>query len=177
MTLADISQSLGAIGVVASVTYAALQIRDNSRAVRDSAYQSWIATLTSHWDEMARNPELCSLMLRGNSDFESLNRIEKTRVRLALMSLMRRYENAWIHLKNGSWKKTDVPSLHFQESICSAPGFWTAWPLIKTQSGDEFRAYIDSTIARHKAAIAAKPPEARPESGLRHNVKARKTKR
>jgi hypothetical protein len=158
MTLSEISQALGAIGVIASIIYAAIQIRENSRTVRASAYQHFVSSFTSHWDELARNPELCSLMLRFTDDFESLDRIGKARVSFALTSLMRRYENAWIYLKNGTLKDSDVLSFHFQESMCSVPGFWATWDLIKNQSGDDFRAYIDSVIVRHKAAVAAKPP-------------------
>jgi hypothetical protein len=162
MTLQEISQALGVLGVIVSVTYAAIQIRSNGRAVRASAYQHFVSSFTSHWDEMARNPELCGLLLRGTDDFESLDRLEKARLGFAITALMRRWENVWNHRMDGTLKDADVPTAHFQEAICSTRGFWGVWDSVKIQSGVEFSAYIDGLIARHRAAELNAPPQVKP---------------
>lgn len=154
MSLAEISQIAAALGTIASILYAAVQIRSNSRAVRASAIQHFVNSFTSHWDEMAREPELSSLFLRGTDNFESLDRLEKLRFRFALTSLMRRWENVWNHLNDGTRKDSDLPSTQFQEAIVSAPGFYPAWELIKIQSGTNFTKHIDRLIERNKAAKA-----------------------
>ena len=154
MTLAEFSQIAVALGTIASIVYAAIQIRNNAKALRASAIQHFVNSFTSHWDEMARNPELSSLMLRGADDFESLNSLEQVRFRFALTSLMRRWENVWNHLNDGTRKDSDLPSDQFQEAIVSAPGFCSAWELIKIQSGSAFAKHVDGLIIRHRNTVA-----------------------
>jgi hypothetical protein len=157
MTLTEISQIAVALGTIASIIYAAIQIRSNARAMRASTVQHFVDSFTNHWDDMARNPELSSLMLRGSDDFESLNRLEKMQFTFALTSLMRRWENVWKHLNDGTRKDGDLPSTQYQEAIVSAPGFAAAWELVKVQSGANFIKHVDRLIARHKAANVISP--------------------
>jgi hypothetical protein len=161
MTLSEISQFATALGVIASIIYAAIQIRNNARATRAAAYQHFMASFTTHWDELARSPELCSLMLRATDDFESLDRLEKARVQFGITALMRRWENVWNHHEDGTLNDADVPTTPFQEGICSTPGFWLIWDEIKIQSGNKFRNYIDSLVTRHKVDAANKPTDIR----------------
>ena len=156
MTLAEISQIAVALGTLASIVYAGIQIRNNARAVRASTIQHFVSAFTSHWDEIARNPELSGLLLRGLDDFDALDRLEKMRFRFALTALMRRWENVWEHLKDGTLQEGDLPSTKSQEAIASAPGFWIAWELVKVQSGADFTRHVDKLIATQKAAAATK---------------------
>lgn len=152
MTLAELSQVAVSLGTLFSIGYAALQIRNNARAVRAATIQHHIASFTSHWDEVARNPEMTGLLLRGLDDFESLDRLEKMRARFALTSMMRRWENVWSHMKDGTLQEGDLPSTRSQEVIASAPCFWSARELIKDQSGAGFVNYVDKLVMAQKSA-------------------------
>lgn len=97
MTLQEFAQlggAIGGIGVVMSFIYFAVQIRNNTRALRAATFQPLVASLAGQLDDLARNRELCNLLLRGGDDFEVLDRIDKARFRFHLMSFMRRMENA-----------------------------------------------------------------------------------
>ena len=99
MTLQELAQIGGIIGVVASLIYVAIQIRNNARATRAATFQQLSSAMASDWSDMARNPEMVGLVLRGGDDFESLNRVEKSRMRFFLMGYCRRFENAFLHCK------------------------------------------------------------------------------
>ena len=159
MNLTEISQIAVALGTIASIIYAAIQIRSNAKAVRASTIQHFVDSFTSHWDDLARYPEFSSLMLRGTDDFQALDRLEKMQFRFALTSLMRRWENVWKHLNDGTRKDSDLPSTQFQEAIVSAPGFAAAWELVKVQSGGDFIKHVDKLIARHTATTSNTAPE------------------
>jgi hypothetical protein len=159
MNLTEISQIAVALGTIASIIYAAIQIRSNAKAVRASTIQHFVDSFTSHWDDLARNPEFSSLMLRGTDDFQTLDRLEKMQFRFALTSLMRRWENVWKHLNDGTRKDSDLPSTQFQEAIVSAPGFAAAWELVKVQSGGDFIKHVDKLIAGHTATTSNTAPE------------------
>lgn len=56
MTLQEILQVVGGVGVISSLIYAAIQIRRNTRAVRAATYQQLAISIMSVWDDLARNP-------------------------------------------------------------------------------------------------------------------------
>ena len=107
MNLQELAQIGGVVGVIASLIYVAIQIRNNSRATRAATFQQLSSALASDWLDMSRNPEMISLVLRGSDDFESLNRIEKARMRFFLMGYCRRFENAFFQHKVGTLKDKD----------------------------------------------------------------------
>jgi hypothetical protein len=161
MTLQEITQIVGGIGVIASLIYVAIQIRNNARAVRASAYQQLSVSMSGPWDDIARNGELCGLVLRGCDDFASLDRVEKARFRFMLMAYMRRYENAWFQHKIGTLKEGDWQAIASDlDSMYSLPGSRAAWQLIKNRSNANFRNYVDKVVERGTAAdTATQPPK------------------
>ena len=72
---------------------------------------------------------------------------------------MRRWENVWKHLNDGTRKDSDLPSTQFQAAIVSAPGFAAAWELVKVQSGGDFIKHVDKLIALHTATTSNTAPE------------------
>ncbi len=97
-SLANIGEFVGAIGVIVTVGYLAIQIRQNTKAVRTSSYhqaaeQTWSASLT-----MAANADLAELWTRASMG-EPLSPAEQARigaydlsVLFGMENLMRLYE-------------------------------------------------------------------------------------
>ena len=85
MTLQETLQILGGIGVIASMIYVGIQIRNNARALRASTYQQISVISMQGWLAMAHNGETTGIMLHGMDDFSSLNRVEKARFRFVVM--------------------------------------------------------------------------------------------
>ena len=98
--LGNIGEFVGAIAVVVSLIYLALQIRQNTRqitentiAIGNASYhqaleQGWVNNI-----EIARDPEIARIMAAGHRDTESLNENERVRF-FALL------ENAAFALEN-----------------------------------------------------------------------------
>ena len=165
MTLQETVQILGGIGVIASLIYVAIQIRNNARAVRASTYHQVSNTFICHWAGLAGDAETLSVMLRGAYDFASLDdKVEKSRYYLNSMASMRRFENAWFQYKVGVLKETDWVAIAYDmESLFAYPGTRFAWEGIKNRSSIEFRKYVDE-VSNRQAALApsatpAKPPK------------------
>ncbi len=162
MTLQDMAQIGGVIGVIASMVYVAIQIRNSGRATRAATYQQLSSAMANSWLNTAFNAEMVSLMLRGSNDFDALNRVEKTRMRFFMMAYARNFENAFFQheigiLKNRDWLGISA-DIHV---VFSMPGTRKIWQLVKNRSSTEFQAYIDAIVnaAEAKQAIddAAKP--------------------
>ncbi len=159
MTLQETLQILGGIGVIASLIYVAIQIRNNARAVRAATYHQVSTTFISHWEGLAHNPETLAVMLRGSRDFASLDaNVELPRFYLVLMAAMRRFENAWFQYNVGVLKETDWQAIAYDmDSLFAYPGVPIAWDGIKNRSSVEFRKYVDE-VSKRQAALAPPPP-------------------
>jgi hypothetical protein len=149
MTLQDLLQIVGGIGVVSSFIYAAIQVRRNTRAVRAATYQQLNQSIISIWEDVARSRELCELILRAGDDFLSLDRIDKARFRFSMMAYFKRYETAHFQHSVGILRETDWTAIRSDLTILFAlPGVRSVWPLISNRSNEDFRAYIDALIEK-----------------------------
>lgn len=171
MTLQEFAQlggAIGGMGVISSFIYVAIQIRNNTKAVRAGTFQQLVASLVVQLDDLARNRDLCDLVLRGGDDFNSLDRVDKARFRFHLMSFMRRIENAYMQHKIGTLKDENWSGLRSTlNAVFSSPGQRTAWPLIKSRMNPEFRTYVDGYVDRAAAGAAATPVVSEVPAGKR----------
>lgn len=159
MTLQELAQIGGVIGVIASLIYVAIQIRNNSRAVRGSTYNQVSNSFISNWDGLANNTETLSVMLRGGKDFANLTEhVDQSRYYLLMMANMRRFENAWFQYKIGVLRETDWQAIAYDlDSLFAYPGTRFAWEGIKNRSSVEFRNYVDA-VSKRQAEVAPPPP-------------------
>jgi hypothetical protein len=86
MTLLEMSQLLGNVGeffgallLLASLFYVAVQVRQNTQAMRASGQQALITNFYGNQQLLARDSELNDLLRRGVADFGSLSDAEKSR--------------------------------------------------------------------------------------------------
>ena len=155
MTLTQVAQVLGAIGVIASMIYIGVQIRNNARSVRAATYQQLSGQFISHWLALAGNVELVDIALRGGDDFDSLTRIEKARMRFVLLGYIRQYQNAYFQHQIGTLKEDDWKSITGDmEAVLSLPGVQKVWTLIRGRSSPEFQVFVDGIVAEAAKAVA-----------------------
>ena len=151
MTLEQIyyvSQTVAVFAILGSLFYLNIQVRDNARAARATSFEQIATSMTNQWDELSRNPELCSLVLRGGDDFEALDRVEKARLRFFLMARVRRYESAWFQHEVGILKAENWHAIASDmEPAFTQPGFRAAWRLIRLRSSPKFRVFVDAVVA------------------------------
>jgi hypothetical protein len=57
VTLQETAQILGGIGIIASIVYVGIQIRNNARALRASTYQQLSVISIQGWMVLAQNDE------------------------------------------------------------------------------------------------------------------------
>ena len=78
-TLARIGEFAGAIAVVVTLAYLAIQVRQNNRETR--AQTAWrITESINHFTAtLTSDGEAADIWCRGNDDFESLSRVERER--------------------------------------------------------------------------------------------------
>ena len=75
-----ISQSVAAVGVILSLVFLAIQLRQNTRAVRASSIQNLVQSLSDTAEFNVDNEYLVPIMLKANTQPESLTDEERARL-------------------------------------------------------------------------------------------------
>ena len=161
--LANIGQVIGAIAVVISLIYVALQIRQNTNAVRSATAQTVHEHFANWYHVLASDPVLSQIAAKGLRDYTSLSEQEKVRFIAAFMSFLSYSQNAFL-----KWRqKLLAPELWLgwefviMNLVC-APGGKAFWKDRGYMFGEEFRHYVEDDLMKRTPHPNAKPMGAFP---------------
>jgi hypothetical protein len=143
------AELLGALGVIGSLMYLAVQIRQNTRSVRASSYQSAVAIGVEVNRMVAGDAALASILRRGREDLASLDPDEETRFNALLGSQFRLYENVYYQrlagtLEPAMWEGYRAILLR----NTSRPGVRVWWSERRTLFRREFAELFDAELAK-----------------------------
>ncbi len=116
----SIGDFVGGLGVIASLIYLALQIRQNTRAVRSSSYPQAAEQTWNYCLAVAQDKELAEISVRRLSG-ETLTEVETVRVNLADAALLYGFENM-LRLREEDlidrdvWRNVIINSMEFLDS-------------------------------------------------------------
>ena len=96
-----VAELVGATAVVMSLIYLATQIKDSKRSDQIIASASLSGTANEWLMHIVDNEGLCELYHRGISEYDSLNKSEKSRFSLLLYQLLRNAEAGWVQTNSG----------------------------------------------------------------------------
>lgn len=141
-----IGETVGAVAVVISLVYLAIQMRSQNRETRLSTINSSLTTWNSLMAMVAENSELADIWNRGLKN-EELSEGQEVQFRAFANSYLRVAEGLYLqHLEGrlderiwlGIGKGTTV--------FLSAPGIHRFWSLRKDWYSPEFREFIEGEI-------------------------------
>ena len=156
--LANLGQIIGALAVVISLIYVALQIRQNTNAVRSAMAQTVHEHFAKWYHLVAADDELAQIVARGLRDYASLPEKERVRFVAAFMAFLSYSQNAFLKGREGLlaqplWRGWELVIMNL---VC-APGGKTFWKERAYMFGDEFRRYIDNDVMKREPHPDAKP--------------------
>src|SRR5262245_868299 len=155
--LANLGQVIGAIAVVISLIYVALQIRQNTNAVRSATAQAVHEHFAKWYHLVAADDELAKIVASGLRDYASLSEHERVRFVAAFMSFLSYSQNAFLKWRDGLlasplWLGWELVIMNL---VC-APGGKAFWKDRAYMFGDEFRRYIDDDLIKRELHHDAK---------------------
>ncbi len=166
MTLQDLGnlgEFVGAIGVVASLIYLALQIRQNSRqisqntnAVKVASADSYLQYGASMRGEIIRDPAVARIWIGGMRDFESLDLEDRVRFRFIMLNFFYGCQNTFLHAREG------VAESEFWEADESALRFFMKEPGVRAWWRHE-QAYLVATFVDHVNSLLEEALRSEPE--------------
>lgn len=139
---------LGAVGIIFTVVFLAVQIRRNTAATQSQTYQSACAALAEFGAMLGQDPTLSRVWRTGLFAPQELDEHQYYQFAFLGISLLRRYENAFYqyhvgligddfwagHRNNLLW--------HFHR-----PGFQRWWPERRQTFSTAFREHLESTTS------------------------------
>jgi hypothetical protein len=141
----NIGEIIGALGVIISLAYLAMQIRKNTEAERTSTYQSIVSDFGALNNTMASTPELSYLFVQAMEDYHQLSSDEKARISQLFFQSFRYFENMYYQQQKGyldkevwtGWKRLML-------TYYSRPGFQTWWKHRRDVYSEPFAIFLET---------------------------------
>ena len=142
--VAAIAELIGALAVVITVAYLAVQIRQNTKTAQSLVQQGMLDNIHSLRLALSQDPELARLLIKANQDYESLASDEALRFEQFALDFM----SMWSHMKlqhersllaDELWQHWDAGF----RNVFEAPAFRRVWDSGKASWPSAFRRHVD----------------------------------
>ncbi|HEV8713015.1 MAG TPA: hypothetical protein VGX03_09325 [Candidatus Binatia bacterium] len=100
--ISTLAQAVSAIGVIVSLVYLAVQVRQNTRAVRSSTHHALTVTRLDYIAMIAQSAELSRILRIGAYDLAKLDEEERYRFNLIMYYLFSAGENFYYQHQQGA---------------------------------------------------------------------------
>lgn len=144
-----ISQLVAAIGVILSLIFLAIQLRQNTKAVRSSSIHDLTYSLSATAQTVVENENIVQILLKAKAGPESLNEEERARLHYWLVMAFRRFEGVYFQRTLGLVDSTMVEGFErsFISMVASKSGrAW--WSTAKGVFSSGFVSYVDEQIQK-----------------------------
>jgi len=98
--LGSLGEFIGAIGVVITLFYLALQIRHNTRAVRSSMHQDMIESTLRIAESLSDNGDVVRIVIKAESDYDNLTEEERYRFEAYAERVFGNFESVYYSYRN-----------------------------------------------------------------------------
>jgi len=137
----------GAAGVIFTLGYLAVQVRQNTKALGSVTTQAVTSTSADMGMRVLENPELLAAfqkMLRGE---ELLEETERFRMALLMRLMLRTMENQFYQNRQGFLTELWPGYRHMLVDFLQVPFIREWWPTQKDAFGPAYRDFVDRELA------------------------------
>ena len=143
-TGAAVAEIVGAIAVVISLFYLALQIRAQTNLSRLAA-QHEVSRGIREASLLFATEDISDLFVSGNKDFDSMPESERIRLIVAITNLFRVWEEAFSEARDGHLEAANWEALSGDYSqLMGTYIFRRIWDMRKQNYHPEFQVYVDT---------------------------------
>jgi len=149
--LGSIGELVAAIATVVTLVYLAVQVRQNTRALRSSTFQDVSREMAHNVEPIVYQSDVAEILVKGLRGLAELTPSEQLRFRSVLVMSFRRMEAVYVHSKLGSIERE--LALGFELSMLSMlhnPGAAEWWGTAKATFTRSFSEHVDSWLAENK---------------------------
>ncbi len=143
--LGNLGELLGGLAVIVSLVYLAVQITQNTRTVRASAYKGVIDGLNQAASLLARDPVLAGIYRRGCQQLDDLDPTEEVQFRNLIGLQLGHFAAALEFQRRGMIDSSEIdPYGTFIRSILATSGGARFWELYHHFFSDPLHEWVES---------------------------------
>jgi len=136
------------IGVMVSVIYLGMQIQGSNRQLRAQSYNDTLEILHKPLELIVQQQDLADIVLRGETDPESLSQAEWQRYSYLLVLRYNAYEHAYYAFKDGEireelWKGVESG---LAGNLAANRGFRKFWAQKGSTFAEPFHGFVESKL-------------------------------
>lgn len=144
--LGAIAETVGAIGVIASLLYVAFQVRQNTRSVRTATYEALVRSSSDFLTPVLQDPELASSFEAAVADWGSIDAGRRSQVNYLFTQLFRLWENAFFQKQQGTLEPTLWEAWrHVMVSYFHQAGVQEWWVARRMAYSSTFRDFLEAS--------------------------------
>ena len=150
--LGAIANLIAAIGVIATLIYLSIQIRQNTKAVRSASVQNLVQSLSATAQAAVENEFIIPLLLKANTGDSALTEEERTRLHFWFVMAFRRFEGVYFQRELGFVDARVIEG--FERSnidIIASKSGQAWWTNSKEIFNSGFVSYVDELLKRGSA--------------------------
>ena len=153
--LAAIAQLAAVVGLIPSLIYLAVQVKDQNKERRRAA----VGVLTGQWAAMvktlAESSEFADIYLRGVQQFDDLSPAERLRFGAFLATFFKNFEGLYYYHKDGTLEPPHWAQVkRTMTDVVSYPGTQVWWSVRRNWHTEQFAALVDKIISETPKANA-----------------------
>ena len=144
-TLGNYREFIGAIGVVATLGYLAIQIRQNTGATSAASHLAIVEALNQGNLAQAQDHELAQIWVSGSEGRSVLTEVEQQRFDSLLLAYFHVFDSLWYSAKIGTAERVLLQS---EEKgfvyLMNTQGVYDWWEANPYAFSPEFRSYMEA---------------------------------
>jgi len=153
-----IGEVVGAIAVVFTIAYLAIQVRQNTLALRSAATLGATDEVTHIYHTLSTDPELAMIFVRGSAVFDELNDSQVARFHSFYMMISFSAQNWYFQTRDGLIEESLLASwTRLMQQAATAPGFQRFWHDRRFVFAPEFQKWIEAEVFGKASKVVYKP--------------------
>ena len=148
-----LAEIVGAVAVVLTLAYLAVQIRQNTNAVKAASHHAVTDSFNALNVSVIQDPKVGRLWRLGNEGYANLTEDEQVSFSFMMISYIRIFETLYYQRKIGTMEEQlFLSEERTAQWMLTNLGFREWWAANPISFSPEFRKYIDTLIEKNYAA-------------------------
>jgi hypothetical protein len=140
---------LAAVGVIATLIYLSIQIRQNTKAVRSSSIQNLVQSFSTTAQAAVENEYIIPLLLKANAGAEALTQEERVRLHFWFIMTFRRFEGVYFQRDLGIVDAEVIDGFErSQMAILASKSAQQWWANSKEIFNSGFVSYVEKLLEK-----------------------------
>jgi len=140
---------VAAIGVIATLIYLSVQIRQNTKAVRSSSIQNLVQSFSTTAQAAVENEYVVPLLLKANAGAESLTEEERGRLHFWFIMTFRRFEGVYFQRDLGIVDAAVIDGFERSHiAVLASKSAQAWWANSKAIFNSGFVAYVEELLEK-----------------------------